>query len=281
MTAEGRPAAPARPPLPEDPSALPSLGAGFDSALAAGLHDLGLDGERAGSVAAVRSYDAHARLLAAWGRAINLTAIRDPGAVARRHVCDSLSAVATLDSGESGAGSLLDLGSGGGYPGLPLAAAIEWRRVGLVDSVAKKARFLEVAARAVTQALADGGLQAPRIEVLAERAEDLAQDEDQRGAWDVVTTRAVGSLTESAELGLPLLRIGGRLVAWRREAVPDGLRDELRLAGSIVAACGGGRPRVVRVPLADLADHRLVVVVKERPTPAAYPRDPGRRRRAG
>ena len=124
--------------------------------------------------------------------------------------------------------------------------------------------------------------------MLAERAEGLAQDEEHRSAWDVVTTRAVGSLAESAELGLPLLRIGGRLVAWRRdtprdggrESSPDSVRSELRDAGPVIAACGGGLPRVLRVPLSDLASHRLVVVVKERPTPAAYPRDPSRRRRS-
>jgi 16S rRNA (guanine527-N7)-methyltransferase len=160
---------------------------------------------------------------------------------------------------------------------LPLAAAVPWRRVVLVDSVGKKARFLEVAARAVVAALVEGGLEPPPIEVIAERAEDVAQDADQRAGWDVVTVRAVGSLAETAELGLPLLRLGGRLVAWRRDTPPDGLRDELREAGSIIRACGGGRPQVVRVPLPDLADHRLVVVGKERPTPVTYPRDPSRR----
>jgi 16S rRNA (guanine527-N7)-methyltransferase len=269
----------ARAPLPDDPAGLPPLGASFDRALGDGLRDLRLEGTRAASDAAVRSYEAHARLLAVWNRAINLTAIRDPVAVARRHVCDALTAVATLDATADPRHTLLDLGSGGGYPGLPLAAALRWRRVVLVESVGKKARFLGVASRAVAEALADGGLDAPPIEVLAERAEDLAQDADQRAAWDVVTVRAVGSLAESAELGLPLLRIGGQLVAWRRDTPPDGLSDELREAGSIVRACGGGRPRVVGVSLHDLADHRLVVVRKERPTPPAYPRDAARRGR--
>ena len=175
--------------------------------------------------------------------------------------------------------TLLDLGSGGGYPGLPLAAALPWRRVALVDSVAKKARFLTVAARAVTDALRDGGLEAPAIDVVDERAEDLAEDSDERGSWDVVTVRAVGTLAQSVELALPLLRVGGRLVAWRRDASGDDLRSDLRDAGSIIRACGGGRPRVRAVPLADLADHRLVVVTKERPTPATYPRDASRRGR--
>jgi 16S rRNA (guanine527-N7)-methyltransferase len=276
-----RPEAAARAPLPEDPDAVPTLGPAFEEGVVAGLRDLGLEHERAGSAAAVGSYAAHARLLAAWNASINLTSIREPGAVARRHVCDALSAVAVLDGDVAPRSSLLDLGSGGGYPGLPLAAALAWRRVALVDSVAKKARFLAVAARAVSAALARDGLEPPPIQVLPERAEDLAQDAEQRGTWDVVTVRAVGSLAESAELGLPLLRVGGRLVAWRRDTPPDGVRGELRDAGPIVRACGGGRPRVVRVPLADLIDHRLVVVVKERTTPPAYPRDPSRRGRRG
>ena len=247
-----RPERAPRAPLPEEPDALPALGPAFDDALAAGLRDLGLEHRRAGSAPVVRSYEVHARLLAAWNGAINLTTIRDPEAVARRHVCDTLTAVAVLDAGDEPRLSLLDLGSGGGYPGLPLAAALSWRRVALVESVAKKARFLSVAARAASDVLAAGGLVAPPIEVLAERAEDLAQEADQRGAWDVVTCRAVGSLAESAELALPLLRVGGRLIAWRRESPPDGVRGEVRDAGSIVRACGGGRSRVVRVPLADL-----------------------------
>jgi 16S rRNA (guanine527-N7)-methyltransferase len=268
-----------RAPLPEDPASLPPLGPSFDRAIGDGLRELGLDGTRGGSDAAIGSYDAHARLLAVWNRAINLTAIRDPEAVARRHVCDSLTAVATLDAVAVPRRSLLDLGSGGGYPGLPLAAALPWRRVALVESVAKKARFLGVASRAVSDALVEGGLDAPAIDVLAERAEDLAQDAEQRAAWDVVTVRAVGSLAQSAELALPLLRVGGRLVAWRRDASGDSLRGELREAGPIVRACGGGRARIVVVSLPDLADHRLVVVRKDRPTPGIYPRDATRRGR--
>ena len=87
----------------------------------------------------------------------------------------------------------------------------------------------------------------------------------QRAAWDVVTVRAVGSLAEIVELALPLLREAGGWSCWRRETSADDLRAELRDAGSIIRACGGGRPRVAAVPLAELAGHRLVVVRKERP----------------
>jgi 16S rRNA (guanine527-N7)-methyltransferase len=258
------------------------MGEAFDEAVSAGLRELGLEGSAAGSPAARRSYEGHARLLRDWGSAINLTAIRDPAQVARRHVCDSLSAVERIAGSVRPGGALLDLGSGSGYPGLPLAAALPLGRVGLLESVRKKARFLAVAGAAVRSTLLEGSLAdplVPTIESLPERAEDLAEEPEERAAWDVVTARAVGSLAEVLELSLPLLREGGVVVAWKREVSGGGLRAELREAGSIIRAAGGGRPDVEPVAAPMLADHRLIIVSKERPTPAAYPRPVADRRR--
>lgn len=269
--------------LPTDPNALEPMGAAFEQALADGLAQLGLAGTTAASPLRLQTYEAHARLLREWNRAINLTAIREPAEVARRHVCDSLSAVARLAQliAAGKTATLLDLGSGCGYPGLPLAAALPLSRVGLVDSVAKKARFLDVAGAAVVATLRTetGHGQVPHIEAIAERAEDLAEEPDQRGAWDLVVARAVGSLAEVVELGLPLAREGGVLVAWKRDEEHSGLRDELRDAGSVIRACGGGRPELVAVEAAMLPDHRLVLIPKERPTPPSYPRPAGVRRK--
>jgi len=269
----------ARRDLPTIPATLAPMAAAFGEAIDEGLAELGLLATPAAAPRARRSYEAHARLLREWGAAINLTAIREPADIARRHVCDSLSAVPRLAQLVDPGSSLLDIGSGAGYPGLPLAAALPWARVGLLDSIVKKARFLAVAAVAVSDILAadDGG--GPRIEAIAERAEDLAEEPDQRDAWDVVSVRAVGSLAEVVELGLPLARTGGLLVAWKREEERGGLRDELRDAGSIIRATGGGRPEVVAIESVALAGHRLVFVPKQHPTPASYPRPAGRRRR--
>jgi 16S rRNA (guanine527-N7)-methyltransferase len=209
------------------------------------------------------------RLLVAWNEHVNLSGLRTPEQVARGHVLDSLLAVAPLRS--LGAHqTLLDLGSGGGFPGLPLAVVLPARRAALVDSIGKKAAFLEVAA-GVARDLVE-------IDVLAERAEDLAEEPDQRGAWDVVTVRAVGHVAEVAELGLPLVKEGGRLVAWKSA----GAESELVAAKSIIAAVGGNRARVIELPGAakvGLAGHCLVVIDKVRPTPDGYPRAPGERRR--
>jgi 16S rRNA (guanine527-N7)-methyltransferase len=206
--------------------------------------------------------------------------------VARRHVCDSLSAVSRLEELIGHGTTMLDIGSGGGYPGLPLVAALPLSRVGLLDSVGKKARFLGTAGAAVEAILreavsAEDTGPRPAIEAIAERAEDIAHDPDQRGAWDLVVSRAVGSLAEVVELSLPLAQQGGLVVAWKREAQPDDLRDELRAAGTIIRAAGGGRPEVVDVGTPSRPGHRLVMVPKVRPTPGGYPRPPGTRRRRG
>jgi 16S rRNA (guanine527-N7)-methyltransferase len=260
------------------------MGEAFTAALDTGLTELGLLDTTAATEMARRSYEAHARLLRDWNAAINLTAIREPADIARRHVCDSLSAVPRLSSLVAPGASLLDVGSGGGYPGLPLAAALPLSRVGLLDSVGKKARFLGVAGAAVAAILAareegQDGLSSPSIEAVGERAEDMAEEWGYREAWDVVTARAVGPLAEVLELGLPLAREGGLVVAWKREGDDAGLRQELEDAGSIMRAAGAGRPRVVKVEASGLSGHRLVLVPKARPTPPSYPRPAGIRRR--
>ena len=261
-----------REPLPVDASTLPPLGADAWHVIDAGLERMSLD--LAPEVLA--AIDAHARLLTAWGQHINLTAIRDPADVARLHVLDSLAAVGPIRARVANVTSLVDIGSGGGYPGLPLGLALGAERISLVESVGRKARFLEVAGAAASRALDDGR---DRIEVLAVRAETLAAG-DRRGSWDVAVVRAVGSLSECAELALPLLRTRGLLVCWKRERVAAtdhaaaSLRDEVDAARALVRRLGGAAPKVVSAELPDAPAHRLVLVRKEHPTPDRFPRRP-------
>jgi 16S rRNA (guanine527-N7)-methyltransferase len=168
-----------REPLPTRVEDTPALPAEYDTTLRRGLRELGLDLPEPARVA----IDGHVRLLLAWTAAINLTGIRDPAEVALRHVIDSLTALPWLR--ERGVERLLDLGSGGGFPGIPLAAAAPTLEITLAESVGKKARFLETVVRAT-------GL-AGRVLVVAARAEALARDEIHRGHWQVVTARAVAS----------------------------------------------------------------------------------------
>jgi 16S rRNA (guanine527-N7)-methyltransferase len=238
--------------------------------------------------------DAHVRLLLAWNEAINLTALRQPDQIARAHVVDSLTAAPAVDGflggqGANGGRSLLDLGSGGGFPGLPLAFVVGVDRCALVDSVRKKAAFLRAASAAASAASmavpaagSTAGESTPTVEVFAERAEDLAAEPEQRSTWSVVVARAVGSMAEVAELALPLLAPGGHLVAWKSD-VDGALRDELDSARPVISSVGGSRPRVERADPSGqlgLGGHVLVTIRKARPTPDGFPRQPAERRRA-
>jgi 16S rRNA (guanine527-N7)-methyltransferase len=270
------PAPPDRAPLPEDPWSLPAPGPEWTAELDRGLAALGLDP----SPGVRRALDAHSRLLLAWTAAINLTAVRDPAGVARLHLVDSLSAVAAVRADAPAGPAILDIGSGGGFPGLPLGLAVGAARLALIDSVGKKVRFQAVAAAACAAALAAAGETPPAIEAHVARAEDLARLRSFRGAFDVVTARAVTTLTELIELGMPLLRIGGILVAWKRDDGSGALDSETSAAARIARATGAGRIRVLHDPEPAIPGHRLVVVRKERDTADRFPRTPTERRRA-
>lgn len=254
--------------LPVDAAGLPALGADAAGTLTRGLAELGL--ELPDDVLA--GIDAHARLLVAWGRHINLTAIREPAAMMRLHVLDSLSAVAPILARLGDVGSIVDIGSGGGYPGIPLGLALGATRLTLIDSVSRKARFLEVAGAAAMAELEDARRLA--LEVAAVRAESLAAGV-RRGTWDLATIRAVGTVAECAELGLPLLRLGGLLACWKRE---EGLSDEVAAARRLIERLGGDEPEIVPAHVPGAPTHRLVLVRKTRPTPVGYPRPPAIRR---
>jgi len=254
-----------REPLPTLVDQTPELSSTYSRGLDDALRAMGValkPAERA-------AIDGHVRLLLAWTSAINLTAIREPAAVATAHVADSLTALSWLRGRDVPA--LMDLGSGGGFPGLPLAASLPQTDVLLLEAVGKKARFLETAVSAT-------GLH-EHTRVVAARAEALARAHEHRDAWSVVTARAVASTADLVELAFPLLAPGGSLIAWKR----GDLDAELAAAERAVAALGGGRLEVIPVggAVADLQGHALVIATRRVTgrVPDAYPRDPALRAR--
>jgi len=271
---------PARQPPVSDTDTLPPLGEDFGRILdeALGAFELELTpGMRAG-------IEAHARLLLAWNASVNLTAVRSAAGIALEHVADSLSAVPFLLAhfGPRRAHGrpleILDLGSGAGYPGLPAAIAVPATSAVLLDSIAKKTAFLTAAAVAVRKAMEEAGEEAPRLMARTGRAEDLARAGD-RDHWEVVTARAIAPMPRLMELGLPLVRPGGVLLAWKRESGSGGLNVELAEAQAFLEPLGAGPAfEVLHVPLPNLDDHRLVVARKRRATPERFPRRlPGKR----
>lgn len=199
-------------------------------------------------------------LLRAGNERMNLTRILDHEEMWHRHVLDSLSLIPFLVS--AGATSMIDLGSGGGAPGFPVAIAMPGLRVGMVESVGKKARFLEETAEAL-------GLEGVRV--FNARAEQLgAFGSEERESWDAVSARAVGRLNVLLEFAIPLLRIGGLLLAIKGKQAPAEI-EEAHAAFHVLHA---------RL----LDTHRtstgtIVLIEKTRKTPRAYPRSPGQPKR--
>ena len=201
-------------------------------------------------------------LLLEANRRMNLTRVTEPEAVARLHLLDALSALPLLDA--LAPSRAVELGTGGGVPGVVLALArpdIGWW---LVDSVAKKAD----AVRAFGTAL---GLS--NVEVAAERAENLGRDPRHRERYDLVVARACAALPVLLEYALPLTSRGGTVLAWKG---PLSETDAEVMSGARASVLlGGSQPFIHPSGVAALGEHRFVMVRKERPTPAAYPRRPG------
>jgi 16S rRNA (guanine527-N7)-methyltransferase len=198
----------------------------------------------------------YAAELRAWNERVNLTAITAEPEIATRHFLDSLRLA--LSWGELPT-SLVDIGSGAGFPGLPLAILHPALRLTLVESVAKKSAFLE---HIVTLL----GLQ--HVRVLTSRAEELGQHAAHREVYDVATARAVAELRVLAEYLLPLCRVGGRVLMPKGSAI----EAELRLARPAIVKLGGRLAPVESVLLPSIEPRTLVVIDKIAPTPPAYPR---------
>ena len=213
------------------------------------------------SPAQLAQFAAYEALLLAWNERIALTAIREPRQLRIRHFLDALSCAAA--TGPLDGRRLIDVGSGAGLPGLPLKILYPDLRLTLVDSVAKKAHFLELVA-------AELGLS--DVTVIADRAEVLGQDAAHREGYDWATARAVAELRVLVELLLPLVRVGGRALAQKG----DSAAEELTAAAPAIAALGGGASQLIPVRLPETeATHTLITIDKAAATDPRYPRRVG------
>jgi 16S rRNA (guanine527-N7)-methyltransferase len=203
----------------------------------------------------------YASELQAWSNRASLSAITEPQEIETKHFLDSLSCSLALDLtvGER----LVDIGSGAGFPSLPLQIAFPELSVTLIESIGKKADFC----RHVIKQLELG-----RAEVLHTRAEQAGRDPACRGSYHWAVARAVARLPVLLEYALPLLVVGGRLIAQKGQSGPQEAQD----AGRALELLGGRLQQVMPVELPGVAETRyLVVVEKVAATPVRYPRRPG------
>jgi 16S rRNA (guanine527-N7)-methyltransferase len=190
----------------------------------------------------------------------SVSSVTEPADAWRVHVADSLSGLAVDDL--RNAAKIADIGSGAGFPGLPLAVALPAAQLDLIESVGRKCDFIRRAADAA-------GLS--NVEVLDARSEELASG-PRRESYDAVVARAVGRLSTLAELASPLLREDAILVAWkgRRDA------DEEAQLERAAAALAMSPERILPVgPYAGSRHRHLHVIRKSGPTPAGLPRRAG------
>lgn len=209
----------------------------------------------------VSQLEHYRQVLDEWNEHYSLTAIHDPEKVRIKHFLDSFTCALVMEK-ESQA-RIIDVGTGAGFPGIPLKIILPRTQVTLVDSVQKKVEFCQHLIRE---------LKLEGIEVVRDRAERLGQDQLYRERYDWAVARAVAQLPELAEYLLPLVKRGGAMLAMKGESGPA----EAQQALPAFDLLGGDLDRVINLTLPGVAEERFLVVVrKTAPTPKKYPRRVG------
>ena len=201
------------------------------------------------------------RELLAWNEKFNLTAIRDVEGIRTKHFLDSFSCV--LAWKENPPRRLIDIGTGAGFPGIPLKILYPSMRLTLVESVGKKTNFCQHMVET---------LKLDATEVVTARAEDVGQMPAHREAYDWAVARAVANLQVLAEYLLPLVQVGGAMLSQKGQSGPA----ETHKAEKALKILGGRTRQLLPVTLPGVADERFLVVMdKVAATPPQYPRKPG------
>jgi 16S rRNA (guanine527-N7)-methyltransferase len=196
-----------------------------------------------------------------WNSRINLTAIREPEEIRTKHFLDSLSCLLVLR--DPLPLRMIDIGTGAGFPGIPLKIALPNLKITLVESVGKKADFC----RHIIQVL-----KLDQVEICQARAEEMGLDQNHRERYDWAVARAVASMPILAEYLLPLVRIGGAALAQKGESGPA----EVHGADRAIQLLGGQLRKLQKLNLPGIAEDRyLVVLDKCATTPPGYPRRVG------
>jgi len=217
----------------------------------------------------VKQFELYYQELIEWNKKINLTAITDYSSVQVRHFLDSLTITLALTGKdvERPDFNIIDIGTGAGFPGVPLKILLPQPRLVLIEPTTKKTAFL----RHIINKL-----ELENIEILNSRAEEAAHLSLYREQFALVLSRAVALLPALVELTLPFCRIGGRFIAQKKGDIDR----EVDRAGKAITALGGKLDQIKRIELSEFADVRyLVIVDKIYPTQNKYPRRPGLPRR--
>ncbi len=209
----------------------------------------------------LQQFDRYQELLVEWNQKMNLTALTEPKDVAIKHMIDSVSVYDEKWFSEGM--SVIDVGTGAGFPGLPLKILCPSLKVTLLDSLNKRVKFLETVVSEL--GLSD-------IVCVHARAEEAARQKQYREKFDAVVSRAVARLPILAEYDLPFVRVGGFFAAMKGAKY----EEEAQEAKKAVKLLGGGEPVLREIKLPGLEDKRGIIYIrKEKKTPSVYPRKAG------
>lgn len=199
------------------------------------------------------------KLLLSWNEKINLTTIIEPNAVALRHFADSLS-ISTVGFDFSAKASLIDIGTGAGFPGIPLKIVYPNLEVTLLDSLQKRISFLDAVI---------SELSLSEIEAVHSRAEDGGQNPKFREQFDIAVSRALAPMSVLLEYALPYVKVGGVFLSMKGPSI----ESEMSEAQTALELLGGELISIqpVTIPLSDL-QHNLVMIRKIVQTPIRFPR---------
>lgn len=200
-------------------------------------------------------------LLQEWNEKINLTAITEDEEVIKKHFIDCIKAFSENQFKE--AKTLIDVGTGAGFPGLPIAIMREDLNITLLDSLNKRVNFLNIV---------KNSLNLTNVTTIHSRAEDGARNKELREKFDIATSRAVANMAVLSEFCLPYVKVGGYFIALKGPAITDELNDAKNAIGTL----GGKLIEVIEISVegTDLK-HNLVVIKKVKETPKTYPRKAG------
>ena len=200
-------------------------------------------------------------LLVEWNSFMNLTAITDYDEVIKKHFIDSLSLIKAIDLSDEI--KVIDIGTGAGFPGIPLKIAFPNLKITLLDSLNKRIKFLnEVIDK----------LELKDIIAIHGRAEDFAKDKNYRQSYDLCVSRAVANLSTLSEYCLPYVKTGGKFISYKSEKITD----EMNAAKNAIKILGGNIYNQVEFILPDSDIYRnLFIIDKIKDTPIKYPRKAG------
>lgn len=198
-------------------------------------------------------------LVLEWNQSVNITAIKDPVEFEEKHLIDSLSVVCFPEFVASK--NVIDVGTGAGLPGIPLAIVSPEKDFLLLDSVGKKLKIVDAIAKEL-------GLN--NVKTLHARAEDPAHNQIYREKFDFVVARALANMSVLSEYCLPYAKVGGWFVAYKTKAA----EEEIEQAVGAIRILGGELNKTTNDTIRD-TDHILVWISKERRTPSMYPRKAG------